>query len=218
MEHYWCVVSFDFVLQGNLVNYLRTRGRSVVTSVQLLRFALWVQARILKSYHFDSVGVLPVANNILCAECGQIGSVQCLNSVFHESHLRLVCVALRVAAAAVMCVRGWSTWSLRSWFTEIWQLVTSWSLTTVWPRSATLVWPRWTPRLQKTSSCRSNGRPPKLWRKRFEGLFFYLLLVINYYYYYHWFTNSNYNNVNITYLFMSLYHYILKYLHTHTYI
>lgn len=31
-----------FVFQGNLVNFLRTRGRLLLPAHQLLRFALWV--------------------------------------------------------------------------------------------------------------------------------------------------------------------------------
>lgn len=78
---------------------------------------------------------------------------------------------------AATCVKGWSTWSPRSWSTETWQLGTSWSQTTAWPRSVTSAWRRWTPRCQTMSNCLSNGRPLKLWEKRSVWRTFLLFLL-----------------------------------------
>ena len=135
-----------FVLQGNLVNFLRTRGRSVINSVQLLGFALWVQT----SQTFFELFI-----HEICV-CDQQFAAQ------HSNDKVCACVCVFTA----MCVKGWSTWSPRSWCTEIWQLVMCWCLTTAWPRWATSAWPSWTRRCQITSSCRSNGQLLRLWRKR----------------------------------------------------
>ena len=149
----WDLICCVCAPQGSLVDYLRSRGRTVLNAHSLLKFSLWVY--------------LP-CSSIISQKDWLVPSKTIMENANAKWYL---CSSSSSPPppppSPGTCALPWSTWRPTTLCTGTWRRATSWCRTTTSPRSVTLGWPKRRVPPRTPPSCPSNGPLPKPWGTRY---------------------------------------------------